>query len=239
MPHPRQLNKNRIYPNFHPRIATGFVVPINEELTCVSAAIRIPQTDSEHKCIKFNGGCTEAVDCVWPDHTKNQQHADDLTLENTARREYAAETGYDSSSCFSLFERIDLTHHVGKDRKVKGYFLAILKSSAMPSSERIEASEMRPPVWIPIANLLRGEHDGVKFIPQHQEAGIIALAHLMRLLSESIEADPSCTNPLTSKFRERRDALSMEIAFALGSRGLESLEDYAGLIASEAKQGIR
>jgi hypothetical protein len=239
MPHPRQLNKNRIYPDIHPRVAAAFVVPFNEDLTAISAAHRIPQTDSEHKCIKFNGGCTETEDCVWPDHTKNQQHADDITLGNTARREYAAETAFDASTCFTLFDRIDLTHRVGKDRKTKGYFLAILRSSATPSAERIEASEMKPPVWIPIANLLRGEHDGVKFIPQHQEAGIIALAHLMRLLTESIDADPDCTNSITSKFRERRDALSMEIAFALGSRGLESLEDYAALIAAEAKQGIR
>ncbi|HXK37815.1 MAG TPA: hypothetical protein VJ579_01990 [Candidatus Paceibacterota bacterium] len=243
MVHPQQLNKDRLYANSHPRIGAAFTQCFNEDLTCLLGGERIPQRPEEQSRMKFFGGCCEDVDVVTKSATITTEEADALTLERVARREFMAETGYDTQEgkdgCFALLERINLTHHVGPDRKIKGYFVGLLKSSAQPCATRLEASEMRAPIWIPVANVLRGEHNGIKMIPQHQEAGVLAISHMMHLLDESIEADPQGERTITADLKKKRDSLSMEIAFALGSRNLSSLEEYAALIALEARQGIR
>lgn len=239
MAHPQQLNKNRQYANADPRIGAAFGAAFKHDLMSMLMAERIPQNSEEQSRMKFPGGCCEAVDVTPKSAGYSQEDADARTLERVMRREFMAETGYDSEHCFALVERINLTHRVGPERKVKGYFVGLLKDSAKPSPERIEASEMREPVWVPVANVLRGEHNGIKVIPQHHEAGVIAIAHMMTLLEESIESDPQGERAITAELRSKRDALSMEIAFALGARGLSSLEEYATLIATEARQGIR
>lgn len=239
--HPHQLNRDRVYADAHPRVAAAFIACFNEDLTSMLLGERIPQKEGEQLRLKFFGGCCEAADCVelTGSGTYATAEADAQTMERVARREFMAETGYDSAQCFALLERINLTHHVGQHRKSKGYYVALLRKNATPCATRIEASEMRPPVWVPVANVLRGEHNGVKVIPQHQEAGILAIAMMMSLLDESIEADLDGENPITAEFRVKRDALSMEIAYTLGSHNLGSLEEYASLIATEARQGIR
>jgi hypothetical protein len=239
VPHPQQFNKDRVYPDAPDHVAAAFAGAFNENLDALLMGERIPQREGEQPRLKFFGGCCELQDVVHKCKTISEHEAIQQTLERVALREFMVETGHDTSKCFALFQRIPLTHYVGPKKKVKGYFLGLLRSSSVPCATRIEASEMRLPVWVPVANVLRGEHGGVKIIPQHQEAGIIAIATMLHLLEESIAADPNGEQPITATLKTKRDALSLEVAYALGSRGLTSLEEYAHRVSEEARQGIR
>lgn len=126
--------------------------------------------------------CGKVEECDVPSAVYlSGQQLEDLTAENTAKRELFRETGIiDKQHETRIKLEYVRTLHGARGTLKQYHFLVVLKQKLELATDIIEAEEMNPPEYWPALTALTGGENGKKLNPYHQLAFCKCIQQMMR-----------------------------------------------------------